>query len=378
MTVLLHDIADLRKLILRRAFHSHLFSPHLDLEQDPHVIDDCGNDGADQKLGILDAQRLRHNEGCGAHNRGHELSAHGAGGDDGARELLVIAGFSHQRDGKGTGGDDHCHSGAVDHAQKSRRDDCHLCGSSLGSSGHGIGDVVKELAHAALVHHFTEGDEKEDVGGGHIDRRAVDSLRVGKEMTHEFLPGVTSVQEDARNIDWYGSLLLSHQSVNDKDDRQDGKRVAADAAGRFQHQNCQQCAENDVQAVGVSCAVDDIEIVQPHIDRDRCRKSHQYPVVPGDDLPARLFCRRIQREGEDQDHCHMQGTMFQRLRHIEAGSEYEVIQGHRDCKDLITFRQCRRSKGPGLRLLIKFLQDLLLLFLCQRSLRNAGDSILFL
>ena len=70
--------------------------------------------------------------------------------------------------------------------------------------------------------------------------------------------------------------------------------------------------------------------------------------------------------------------MFQRLRHIEAGSEYEVIQGHRDRKDLITFRQCRRSKGPGLRLLIKFLQDLLLLFLCQRSLRNAGDSILFL
>lgn len=44
MTVLLHDLGHLRKLILRGSLHSHLLSPHLDLEQDAHVVDDCRDD----------------------------------------------------------------------------------------------------------------------------------------------------------------------------------------------------------------------------------------------------------------------------------------------------------------------------------------------
>ena len=159
MAPVTHDLAGLGHLVLGQAVEAVLGGPHLDLDDDAQIVDQGGDDGGLDNDAVLNAQGLRHDEGGGAHDGGQQLAAHGGGGLHGAGELLGVAGLLHQGNGEGAGGDHVGHGGAVDGAQEAGGQNGHLGGAALGVAGQGVGDVVEELAHAALVHDLAENDK---------------------------------------------------------------------------------------------------------------------------------------------------------------------------------------------------------------------------
>ncbi len=185
---------------------------------------------------VLYAQRFRHDKCRRAHDGRQQLAAHRGGGLDRAGKLLGVACLLHQRDGEGAGGDHVGHGGAVDGAEEAGGQHGHLRRAALGVAGEGVGDVVEELAHAALVHHFAEDDKQHDIGRGHLDRGAVDAVDVGGQIGHDAVPVIAAVHEDAG----HGA---PEDRVDQEDDRQDAQRRTAEAAGALEHQQDQDRAE---------------------------------------------------------------------------------------------------------------------------------------
>ncbi len=184
MAVLSHNLRHLRKLVLGGSLHSDFLRPHLNLEQNAHVINHSRDNGGNKKLIIFHSKGIRHDEGSGTHNRRHELSADRTCRHNGACKFIVIPGFFHKRDGERACGHYHGDSCAVNHAQKAGGDNGYLCGTALGAARDGIGKIIEELAHAAFIHNLTKRNKQEDICGGHVDRRPVYPFRVGEEMAH--------------------------------------------------------------------------------------------------------------------------------------------------------------------------------------------------
>ena len=93
MTVLLHDLGHLWKLILQGSCIPIFSAPHLDSEQDAHVVDDC-RIIADKRSSLYFMPGVSAMINAAAPiNRRHQLSADRTGRNNGACEFVVIAGF---------------------------------------------------------------------------------------------------------------------------------------------------------------------------------------------------------------------------------------------------------------------------------------------
>ena len=205
-----HNIAGFWKLVLRQACQSVLAGPEMYLDDNAQVIEQGRNRCPGNDVGVGYADHFCHDEGCGAHNWRQQLSAYGSGGFNSAGEFLGIAGFFHQGNGEGAGSNHVGYRGTVDGTEKTGSDDRHFCRAAFGVACQGQGDIVKELAHAALVHDRAEQDEQEDVAGGNADRGAVDTFRVGKEMVGQGRPVIAPVHEHAGEFP-------AEKTVHDKD-----------------------------------------------------------------------------------------------------------------------------------------------------------------
>ena len=197
VAALLHYLSYPRQLVLGQAQQVILGGPHLYLDDNTQIIDQGRDHSRLDDLSILDAQGLCHNKGSGSHDRGQKLAAHRGGGLHRAGKLFAIASLFHQRDSKGAGSHHIGHSRAVDGAQETRGQHGHLGGAALCVTSQSVGDVIKELAHAALVHDFAKDDEQHNIGGGHLDGGAINSIDIGSQVSDDPVPGVTAVHEYA-------------------------------------------------------------------------------------------------------------------------------------------------------------------------------------
>ena len=139
----------------------------VDADEDAREIQDGGDDGGFYHLGIGEAGAVRHQEGGGPHDGGHELAAGGGGGFHRAGKFRAIAQLFHGGDGKGAGTNGIGHGGTGDRALQGGCDNRHLGGAADALAGQGVGQIDKQLAHAGFLQEGAEEDKQENIGGGY-------------------------------------------------------------------------------------------------------------------------------------------------------------------------------------------------------------------
>ena len=95
MAALCHDIAGLRQFIFRQARQSVLAGAQMDLDDDTEIVQQSGDRGPGNNIGIRHADHFRHDEGSSAHNGRQQLSADGSGRFHRAGKLFGITGLFH-------------------------------------------------------------------------------------------------------------------------------------------------------------------------------------------------------------------------------------------------------------------------------------------
>ena len=328
-----------------------LGGPHLHLKDDAQVVDQGGQDGGLDDDRVLYAQGLRHDKGGGAHDGGQQLSAHRGGGLHGPGKLLGVARLLHQGDGKGAGGDHIGHGGAVDGAQEAGGQHRHLGGAALGVAGQGVGNVIEELAHAALVHHLAEDDEQHDKGGRHLHGASVDAGDIAGEVLDHPGPGVAPVLEDA------GEVPAVH-AIDQEDGRQDGEGRAADAPGALHYQQDEQGAHDDVQRGGPEAGGGPGHVAVEHIAGHGHRQRNADPVIPGHLFPAGLLKSRVKQEAQHQHHAHVDGVVLDVLGGHHARGKNQVVYGKEQAQNIARLHQGLEGKVTGAGLLFKLFHNL--------------------
>ena len=220
-------------------------------------------------------------------------------------------------------------------------------------TGDGVGDVIEELPHAALVHDLAEDDEQHDIGGRHLDGRAVDAVDVRGEVGHDPVPGVAPVLEDARE----GPAV---DGVDQEDDGQDGQRPAAEPLRGHQHQHDQDGAQDDVDLLTREAGGDERRIADEDVDGHGDGQGNEDPVIPGDLLAAGLLAGRIEGEAQDEDQAHVDGVVLDvdHLQGPDAGGVGQMVQGEQEADDVYDVLQPLRFKGAGPGFLLELLHDL--------------------
>ena len=321
------------------------------LEDDAQVVDQGGQDGGLDDDRVLHPQGLSHDEGGGAHDGGQQLSAHRGGGLHGPGKLLGVARLLHQGDGKGAGGDHIGHGGAVDGPQEAGGQHRHLGGAALGVAGQGVGDVVEELAHAALVHHLTEDDKQHDKGGRHLDRAAVDTGDVTGQVLDHPGPGVAPVLENA------GEVPAVH-AIDQEDGRQNGEGRAADPPGALHHQQNEQGAHDDIQAGGPEAGGGPVHVAVEHVAGHRGGQDNADPVIPGHLFAAGLLVGRVVEEAQNQHQTHVDGVVLDILGGHHARGKDQVVQGEEQAQEVAGFHQGFEGKIAGAGLFFILLHNL--------------------
>src|SRR5690606_1617769 len=126
--------------------HAELQRLQVDHEVDRGEVEHGGNDRRDDDLGVGNARDLGHDEGAGAHDGRHDLTARGRGRLDGAGGARWIADPLHERDGERAGGDDVAGRGAVDHAHEAGGEDGDLGRAAARVAGGGEGEIDEIVA----------------------------------------------------------------------------------------------------------------------------------------------------------------------------------------------------------------------------------------
>ena len=246
------------------------------------------------------AGELCHQEGCGAHDGGHDLAAGGGSRLHGAGELRLVARLLHHGDGDGAGGDGVAHGGAGHHAAQGGGDDGHFGGAAGGGTGHGIGQVDEELGDAGPLQEGAEDDEHHDELGAHADGAAEDAVEGVEHGADDLIEGHLEICTAAQVEEG-----VHQQHTGHAQDRQ----AHAPAAQLHQGQDTDE-ADNHVQVV--------LHDPGGHLDHvlgiDGVEKvgagpgNQQHDVIPGHVVdPLVPFFGREGQEAEQQDQPHEHG-----------------------------------------------------------------------
>ena len=170
-------------------------------------------------------------------------------------------------------------------------------------AGQGVGDIVKELAHPAFIHHFAENDEQNDIGGGHLDGGAVYAVNIRGQIGHYPLPGVAPVHENTGE-------LPPEEGIQQENHGQNRQGPAAEPPGGDQHQNNQNRAVNNINGFPFEAGGNKHRIADKHINRHGNGDQNHNPVIPGYFLPAGFLKGRIQGKAQHENHAYMDGMML--------------------------------------------------------------------
>ncbi len=174
-----------RELFLRDSRKSELFRLQMNGDKDSGKIQHCRQDRTDNDIGIRNADKICHEEGCRTHDRRHDLTAGGGCGLNRTCKLRLVAGILHHRDRNRSGCYRIADRGAGYHAAKSRADDRNLGRSSGIFSCDAVCQLDEEIRDSGSLQEGTKDDKDHDIFRAHINGCREDTLLRIKEVAHK-------------------------------------------------------------------------------------------------------------------------------------------------------------------------------------------------
>ncbi len=287
-------------------------------------VEHGGNDRRLDHFVIFDAQRLGHDEGHRAHDRRHDLPAHGGGGFHAAGEGRAIAEAFHQRDGELAGGHHIGDAGTRDRAHQARRNDRHLGRATARMANKAERDIGEELDHAGAFEERAEQDEQKDVGGRHVDRNAINAFRAIGHVVDDLAEIIAAMVQRRGQI-------LAEQAVGEKRAGDDRQGRAHQHIGGGKDGDERDHAEDDVERQGIAGAQEQRLVLDVLIERDGHTGERQ---CPGQRLDGRGAVTRLrhQRENQERQETDVEGSddLARQADHMRGGGNLVQRENHRD------------------------------------------------
>ena len=123
------------------------------------------------------------------------------------------------------------------------------------------GDVGEQADHPGALQEGAEQDEQEDVGGGDVGRRAVDAVGAEVERVDELAELVAAVIERRGQV-------FAEEPVGEERGADDRQRPSHHHPSGEEHQPHGEHADNDVPAVRIAGAEQDVGVEVPVIEAD--------------------------------------------------------------------------------------------------------------
>ena len=286
-------------------------------------IENGGNDRGLHDIRIGHVDILGHDEGDRAHDRGHDLPAHGRRGLDPACEGAAIAELHHQRNRELA----HCHhigdARARDRAHEGGGNHRHLRRPAARGAHEAQRHIVEELDHARALQKGAEQDEEIDIGRRNACGRRVDALGAEAQLLDDLLEIEGAMIEGARQHMAPGRIGDEAQT-----DQRQGRPHQTPRNGEEDHQR--RHADEKIRMGEIARAVHQIEIEDPVVDADA--KARQ-AKGPDGGLPQPVGRTVIghQRAGHENQKAHMHGPQDLRGDGRENRRvDLEDREGHRD------------------------------------------------
>ena len=143
----------------------------MDCDEDAGEVKHCREYRSQRDLGIGHVHVFRHEEGGGAHDGRHYLSAGGGRGLNGARKIGAVAGLFHHGNGDGAGRDGIADGGAGDHAAERGGDDRDLGGTAGEATDKRICKAYEELRNTGALKESAEDNKDNNILGADVNGR---------------------------------------------------------------------------------------------------------------------------------------------------------------------------------------------------------------
>ncbi|MFK4678661.1 hypothetical protein ABIF39_000418 [Bradyrhizobium diazoefficiens] len=286
-------------------------------------IEDRGDRRCLHDLGILDAERLRHDEGDRAHHRRHDLPAHRRRGLDTGCKGAAIAELDHQGNRELADGDDVGDARARDRAHHARGEHRDLGRSAAGAAEQAERDVGEELDHAGALEERAEQDEQEDVGRRHVDRHAVKAFGAERQMRDDLVEIIAAMVERRWQI-------LAEEPVEQARAAHQRQRRAHQAPRALEDQHRKQRADGEIEPGRIAVARDQIGVENPLVEAAEEAGAADHPAERAADI-APCSEVRDQAEGEENEKADMDAAHHLARQIVEGGDiELEGRKGDAD------------------------------------------------
>jgi len=209
--------------------------------------------------GIINAQRLRHDEGDRAHHRRHDLSAHRRGGFDAGGEGAAIAELDHQGNRELADGDDIGDAGARDRAHHARGEHRDLGRTAAGAAEQTERHISEQLDHPGALQERAEQDEQENIGRRDIDRHAVKTFGAVGQMGDDLIEVIAAMIERRGQI-------LAEEPVEKADPAHQRQRQTHQPPRAFENQHREQGADHQIEPRRIAVACDQVGVEYPLIE----------------------------------------------------------------------------------------------------------------
>ena len=282
-------------------------------------------DGGDRRrlddFRVLDAERLRHDEGDRAHHRRHDLPAHRGRRLDTGGKGAAIAEPDHQRNRELADGDDVGDAGAGDRAHHARGEHRDLRRSAAGAAEQAERDVGEELDHAGALQERAEQDEQEDVGRRDVDRHAVKAFGAERQMRDDLVEIIAAMVERRRQI-------LPEEPVDETRAAHQRQRRTHQAPRALEDQHREQRADREIEPRRIAVARDQVGIEDPLIEAAEEAGAADHPAERAADIALRGEVGD-QAEGEENEEADMDAA-HHLARQIVEGGDIELEGGEGD------------------------------------------------
>ncbi len=167
---------------------------------DTRKIEEGRDDGGNDDIGIRNPGHFRHQKGCGAHDRGHDLSTGRGGSFYCCGKFGTIAHLFHHRNSEAAGAYSIGYRAAGDGPLQGTGDNGYFSRSPGSFPCQAVGNVDKKLTDTGALQERAEENKQKDKGGADSQRRADDTFCREIQMGGDALQTEPTMAEIARHI----------------------------------------------------------------------------------------------------------------------------------------------------------------------------------
>ena len=148
MQIVFDGADDIRTLLLGLAFQTVSLRIEVHLAEDAEVVKERREGRGDNDMRVINVRCFGHDESCGAHDRGHELSAGGCRRGDTSRSRAVESVLLHNGYGERAYSDNVGNGASTDHAHECAGHDFGLSGAAAKAAGQPDSRINEKLSAA--------------------------------------------------------------------------------------------------------------------------------------------------------------------------------------------------------------------------------------